>query len=383
MPRFYASSTALQVIAHFEGVRLMAYRCPADIWTIGYGHTGALIGKPVHAHTRISLEEARALLEADIAIVEKGVNRLIIGSPTTQAQFDALVSFAFNLGLPALEQSSLLKAHKAQNHQAASRQFARWVYANGVALKGLQRRRALEALLYLGRVAQVLSLAPWPPPSTIEMLTTPPLRTQTPPKTRAESAASMQKADAEPARSAPATTTPLNTQALSGVAIDTPEFDTPEFDTAEEGASLVETALEQTPLQGPSAVRGATPLWQAVYSQSLLTEPAPALSPAPSPAPANHKAAPKSPLYSLTVQGLLLSLLGQLGVLTASELAELTGLIDQTIMGFHAALSLAGLVLAAYGRWRAQGPLLGPQVSPQLSPQLGRHNKPHTKTHRF
>jgi lysozyme len=320
MSRFYASSAALQVIAHFEGVRLVAYRCPADVWTIGYGHTGALTRKPVRPNQRISLEEARALLEADVAIIEKGVSRLITGTATTQAQFDALVSFAFNLGLGALEHATLLKAHRANKPIDAAAQFSRWVYAGGQALKGLQRRRAVEALLYQGRVAQVLNLSPWP----LSPLPNPSATEQQ----RASTARTRQnlKQDVEDVDKS----LPFNTQAQSGVPIDTPT------DTM----SLLQTPANPEPThKAQAAIIASLAMPEAIMkaNSSVTTW--------------------KSPLRSLTLLGLSISFLGQLGLLTTTEVAELTGLLDQSITGFNAALSLLGLVMAAYGRYRAQGPL--------------------------
>lgn len=137
------SERGLDLIRRFEGLKLDAYRCPAGVWTIGYGHAGP----EVRSGMRISREEAEALLIADVLRFDGAVRR--IAGPSSQGQHDALVSFAFNLGLGALMSSTLLKKHKAGDHEGAAGQFGRWVHAGGRKLAGLEKRRAAEAALYL------------------------------------------------------------------------------------------------------------------------------------------------------------------------------------------------------------------------------------------
>lgn len=137
------SERGFALIKEHEGLRLDAYRCPAKVWTIGYGSTGP----HVRAGLRIDATQAEALLLEDVARFEDGVAR--IAGACTQGQYDALVCFAFNLGLGALMSSTLLKKHKAGDHRAAAAEFARWVSAGGRRLPGLVRRRAAEAELYL------------------------------------------------------------------------------------------------------------------------------------------------------------------------------------------------------------------------------------------
>ncbi len=137
------SERGFALIKEHEGLRLDAYRCPAKVWTIGYGSTGPHVRAGLH----IAAAEAEALLRGDVARFEEGVGR--IAGRCTQGQYDALVCFAFNLGLGALMSSTLLKKHKAGDHRAAAAEFVRWVNAGGRRLPGLVRRRAAEAELYL------------------------------------------------------------------------------------------------------------------------------------------------------------------------------------------------------------------------------------------
>jgi lysozyme len=136
------SEQGLDLIRRFEGLRLDAYRCPAGHMTIGYGHTGP----DVREGARISVEQAEELLRADAMRFEEGVARL--AGPCTQGQYEALVSFAFNLGLGALRSSTLLKLHRIGQHRLAAAEFARWIHAGGRKLPGLVRRRAAEAERY-------------------------------------------------------------------------------------------------------------------------------------------------------------------------------------------------------------------------------------------
>lgn len=132
----------LALIKSSEGLRLKAYRCPADVPTIGYGSTGP----HVRMGMTITEAEAEALLRKDLARFEAGVVKL--AGPMTPGQFSALVSFAFNLGLGALGKSTLLKKHKAGDFAGAKAEFAKWNRAGGRVLAGLTKRRAAEAELY-------------------------------------------------------------------------------------------------------------------------------------------------------------------------------------------------------------------------------------------
>ena len=132
----------IELIRHFEGCRLDAYLCPAGVWTIGYGHTA-----DVKEGDSIDQEAAEAFLIEDLETFEQAVTRLV-EVPLTQQQFDALVSWTFNLGAGNLAESTLLK--KLNNYQYAEvpEQMMRWVRAGGKVLDGLVRRRAAEAALF-------------------------------------------------------------------------------------------------------------------------------------------------------------------------------------------------------------------------------------------
>ena len=132
----------IELIRHFEGCRLDAYLCPAGVWTIGYGHTA-----DVKEGDSIDQEAAEAFLIEDLEKFEQAVTRMV-EVPLTQQQFDALVSWTFNLGAGNLAESTLLR--KLNNYQYAEvpEQMMRWVKAGGQVLDGLVRRRAAEAALF-------------------------------------------------------------------------------------------------------------------------------------------------------------------------------------------------------------------------------------------
>ena len=123
-----------------EGLRLTAYRDAAGVLTIGYGHTG----KDVRVGDRISAYWAKEMLEKDVAEAEKAVKELHVAR--TPGQLDALVSFAFNLGIGRLKGSTLLKViRKGGTRNQIKKEFKRWVYAGGRRLRGLELRREWEA----------------------------------------------------------------------------------------------------------------------------------------------------------------------------------------------------------------------------------------------
>jgi len=139
------SPKGLAVIKQFEGLRLTAYKCPAGVLTIGYGSTGAHV-KP---GMKITEQEAERLLLDDLSRFEVGVHE-VIKQPLTQGQFDALVSFSFNVGLGALRESTLAAKLKAGDVVGAANEFARWNKAGGKVLPGLVKRREAERDLFVG-----------------------------------------------------------------------------------------------------------------------------------------------------------------------------------------------------------------------------------------
>jgi lysozyme len=141
------SANGKALIKRFEGCKLRAYPDPAtggDPWTIGWGTTGADI-VPGLTWTQA---QADARFADDLARFAAKVAALINGAPTTQGQFDALVSFAYNVGLGNLKGSTLLKSHKAGRWLSAKAEFSRWNKADGKVMPGLTTRRAAESALY-------------------------------------------------------------------------------------------------------------------------------------------------------------------------------------------------------------------------------------------
>jgi lysozyme len=136
------NKAGLDLIKQFEGLRLKAYKCPADVWTIGYGSTGS------HVREGLVITEAQAeeLLRSDLRRFEDFVAANC--APATDNQFSALVSFAFNVGEGALKDSTLRRMHLEGDYAGAAEQFKRWSKAGGRELPGLVRRRAAEAQLY-------------------------------------------------------------------------------------------------------------------------------------------------------------------------------------------------------------------------------------------
>lgn len=142
------SDDGMALIKRFEGLRLQAYQDSVGVWTIGYGWTQPVAGRKIGAGMAINAATAERLLACGVAQFEQGVERRVT-VPITQGQFDALVSFTYNLGLRALENSTLLRRLNAGDRQGAADQFGRWVNAGGVRLDGLVSRRAAERALFL------------------------------------------------------------------------------------------------------------------------------------------------------------------------------------------------------------------------------------------
>lgn len=137
------SQRGINLIKQFEGVRLTAYKCPAGVYTIGYGHT-----RGVRRGMKITEEEASAFLTADLLNSEKAVERYDSVYHWNQNEFDALVSFTFNCGATNLR--SLLRNGRRNRTQIAAT-LPLYRKAGGKVLKGLERRRAAEKALFLER----------------------------------------------------------------------------------------------------------------------------------------------------------------------------------------------------------------------------------------
>ena len=142
----HITQDGLDLIKRFEGFSPTVYICPAGYPTIGYGHL-------VHDHEQdryqqgITEQEAEDLLRRDAQAAERAVLRLI-DVPLTDGQYDALVSFTFNLGAGALQRSTLRRKVNREQHAEVPAQLMRWVWAGGRKLKGLQKRRKIESRFY-------------------------------------------------------------------------------------------------------------------------------------------------------------------------------------------------------------------------------------------
>ena len=137
------SSNGIDLIKKYEGCRLTAYKCPAGVYTIGYGHT-----KGVKKGVKITQIQAEAYLKQDLVVYENAVSKYV-KVPINQNQFDALVSFSFNCGTGALKTSTLLDKLNKKDYKGAASEFLRWNKSNGKVLKGLTNRRKEEQELFL------------------------------------------------------------------------------------------------------------------------------------------------------------------------------------------------------------------------------------------
>lgn len=139
----------LHLIEEFEGCKLVSYKCPAGVWTIGVGSTRYADGSAVkQGQTLNSKEAALLLLSKTLAPFEHAVNAIKVD--LTQNEFDALVSLCYNIGAGNFASSTLVKMLKAGNAKSEiAKQFLRWNKAAGKELDGLTRRRNAEAELFL------------------------------------------------------------------------------------------------------------------------------------------------------------------------------------------------------------------------------------------
>lgn len=136
------SQRGIDLIKKYEGLRLKAYKCPAGIWTCGWGHI-----KNVTEGMVISQQQAEEFLKDDLKYFEVKVMELVKIS-LSQNQFDALVSFCYNLGEGRLKKSTLLKKLNSGDIAGAAEQFMVWNKANGKVLSGLTTRRNEERSLF-------------------------------------------------------------------------------------------------------------------------------------------------------------------------------------------------------------------------------------------
>ena len=139
------SNNGLDLIKHFEGLVLKAYKCPAGVWTIGYGHT-----KDVQPGDEWSESNADHMLEVEMEEYEGYIHDSVT-APINQDQFDALVSWVYNLGGGNLNASTMLKVLNAGQYEEVPAQMMRWNKAGGKVLEGLTRRRQAEANLFMGK----------------------------------------------------------------------------------------------------------------------------------------------------------------------------------------------------------------------------------------
>ncbi|EPC0985435.1 lysozyme [Enterobacter hormaechei] len=142
------SDKGIALIKQFEGCKLTAYQDSVGIWTIGYGWTQPVDGKPIRAGMTIKQETAERLLKTGLVSYESDVSRLVKFG-LTQGQFDALVSFTYNLGARSLSTSTLLRKLNVGDYAGAADEFLRWNKAGGKVLNGLTRRREAERALFL------------------------------------------------------------------------------------------------------------------------------------------------------------------------------------------------------------------------------------------
>jgi lysozyme len=144
------TQTCAEMVKLFEGLKLEPYVCPGGELTIGYGHV--VRKSEVFPVSGISTADADAMLAKDLDFYESGVTQLLnrIGPKPQHWELDALTSFAFNVGLRALQESTLLKKYLAWDARGAAQEFARWRFSQGVELPGLVKRRRAEAVRFLG-----------------------------------------------------------------------------------------------------------------------------------------------------------------------------------------------------------------------------------------
>ena len=157
-----ASQSIRQYIKSFESLKLIAYLCPAGVWTIGWGTTIFPSGSPVQRGMKISKEGAQMYFDHDIQMFENAIN-LAIEVPIDQNHFDALVSFVYNIGVPKFLKSTLRRKLNKGDYNGASLEFLRWNKARNpdtgklVVLRGLTKRRMKEKEIFDSAIGEGLS----------------------------------------------------------------------------------------------------------------------------------------------------------------------------------------------------------------------------------
>lgn len=164
----HVTDEGLALIRRFEGLRTAAYRCPAGVWTIGFGHTSEAGPPAVRPGMVVSEDDALRILAEDVQRFADGVAPLLTRA-VSAPQFSALVSFAFNVGLAAFRSSSVLKAVNAGRLDEVPARLKLWVKAGGRVLPGLERRRAAEAELFMAETPPEASRGVTGVPKSIEL----------------------------------------------------------------------------------------------------------------------------------------------------------------------------------------------------------------------
>ena len=146
------SKAGIALIKHHEGVRSRPYRCPAGLWTVGVGH---LIGDgkqlPNGYNKTFTSAEIDGILKSDLKRFELGVHKMLPNVPLRQHEFDAIISFCFNLGLGCFQRSTLRQALLRGDKKTAMESLVKYCRAGGKILKGLQIRRLDEKALFEGK----------------------------------------------------------------------------------------------------------------------------------------------------------------------------------------------------------------------------------------
>jgi lysozyme len=146
------SERAIKLIKHHEGVRNRPYRCPANLYTVGVGH---LIGDgkslPESWNRTFTEAEIDGILKSDLRRFELGVHKMLPNVPLRQHEFDAIISFCFNLGLGCFQRSTLRQALLRGDKKAAMESLVKYCRAGGKILRGLQIRRLDERALFEGK----------------------------------------------------------------------------------------------------------------------------------------------------------------------------------------------------------------------------------------